>query len=176
MKTQIENDATAVIDEKDARAELGAEAESLVEITKKKVNRDNTTPCPACNILVDIKTNRCPHCESNIAANNALMRESLRRLDEIRSELDGEHGKLLKNRRNEETKPAVRERFKRFFSGPQPDDGSHDPSRDPMGPRVLDSVAEGDQLKVLESDGPWFKVKTRDGRTGWVYSTLVQEP
>jgi hypothetical protein len=175
VNTEIENEVQAATEETDAQTELRAEAESLIELTKKKVNRDNLTPCPGCNILVDIKANQCPHCESNIAANNALMRESLRRLDEIRAVLDGDHGKVLEKHHKQQVKPPVRERFKRLFSSPQTNDESDVPNLDPNGPRLLDGVNEGDQLKVLECDGPWFKVKTRDGKTGWVYSTLVPD-
>jgi hypothetical protein len=177
MTTMTENEAPPVIvDENDDRAALRAEANSLLELTKNKVKRDQTTPCPGCNILVPIKANQCPHCESNIAAHNALMRESLRRLDEIRTELDGRHDKLLKDRSDEAAKPAVRERFKRFFSGAETDDVPEVAVRATEGPRVLDTVSEGDQLKVLECDGSWLKVKTRDGRTGWVYSTFQPKP
>jgi len=177
MTTMTENEAPPVIvDENDDHAALRIEANSLLELTKNKVKRDQTTPCPGCNILVPITANQCPHCESNIAADNALMRESLRRLDEIRAELDGRHGKLLKDRRDEVAKPAVRERFKRFFSGAETVDEPEVTVRATEGPRVLDTVSEGDQLKVLECEGSWLKVKTRDGRTGWVYSTFQQKP
>jgi hypothetical protein len=175
MNTEIENEAPAVVEETDEHAALRAEIDSLVELTKKKVNRDDLTPCPACTILVHIKTNQCPHCESNIAANNALLRESLRRIDEIRAELDGRHGKLVEKRREETVKPDKRGRFRRFFSGSQAGEGADAVARPEDGPRILDNVAEGDQLRVLERDEPWYKVKTRDGRTGWVYSTLVED-
>jgi hypothetical protein len=172
-----EKDAPPVIvDENEERTALRDEASALLELTKNKIKRDQTTPCPGCNILVPIKANDCPHCESNIAAHNALMRESLRRLDEIRAELDDRHDKLLEDRRNEEARPAVRERLKRFFSGAEPVDVPEVAARNTDGPRVLDTVSEGDQLKVLECDGSWLKVKTRDGRTGWVYSTFQKKP
>jgi len=166
------------VEEVDERAALKAELAALVELTNKKVDRNDLTPCAGCTILVPITVNECPHCNSNIAANNALMRESLRRLAEIRGELDGEHERHAEDRHEEPEKVAFWSRIKRSFSGSgTPADGKSDPvTRDDSGPRFLDNVAEGDHLKVLEYDDPWFKVKTRDGCVGWVYSTLVKEP
>lgn len=175
MTTETDTEAAAVVEETDERVALKEEAETLLQLTKNKVNRDGTTPCPGCNILVSLRANHCPHCESNIAAHNALMRESIRRLDEIRAELDGRHGKLLKNRRDDAGGPTVGQRFKRLFSGKKAEDPPPKALRDLSGPRLLDSVAKGDQLRVVECDGPWIKVKTRDSRVGWVYSTLLPD-
>lgn len=175
MTTETDTEAPAAVEETDERVALKEEAETLLQLTKNKVNRDGTTPCPGCNILVSLRANHCPHCESNIAAHNALMRESIRRLDEIRAELDGRHGKLLKDRRDESEKTTFGQRLKRFFTGQEEDDRPPKALRDLSGPRLLDSVAKGDQLRVVECDGPWIKVKTRDSRTGWVYSTLLPD-
>jgi hypothetical protein len=101
------------------------------------------------------------------------MRESIRRLEEIRAILDGRHKTHLQRHRDDDSaKPPVKERFKRFFSGQRPEEEPDDTPQLVDGPRVLDTVSEGDQLKVLECEGPWLKIKTREGRTGWVYSTL----
>jgi hypothetical protein len=42
------------------------------------------TPCPACTLLLDIQTNRCPHCNSDVSAHMALHRERARQLDQMR--------------------------------------------------------------------------------------------
>jgi hypothetical protein len=176
MKTDVIDETQDQVEQNDEEVPLREEAASLVELTKNKVNRDNLTPCPSCTILVHIKQNHCPHCNSNIAANNALMRESLRRLGEIQSELDGEHQDHVKGRPDESKKSTFGERFRHFFSGSEPEEEVKPPVPDPKGPRILDTLAEGDQLKGLETCDPWYKVKTRDGKTGWVYSTLVKKP
>ncbi len=154
-------------------ADLKAEVASLLEITKHKINKDNLTPCPACNVLVHVKLNKCPHCESFIAANNALMRESMRRLAEIQAELDREHLGCVERIRKESGKLSLGERIKSLFSPRRIPESRAPEGPDPTGPRILDRTFEGGQLKVLELDGPWCKVSTRDGRTGWVYSTLT---
>jgi hypothetical protein len=41
--------------------------------------------------------------------------------------------------------------------------------------RVLTTVNQGDKLKVLDRQGAWCKVQTKDGQTGWVYSSLVKD-
>ena len=40
---------------------------------------------------------------------------------------------------------------------------------------IVTTVGEGDDLEVLERVGTWVRVKTDDGQTGWVYSTLVSD-
>ncbi|UCF05971.1 MAG: SH3 domain-containing protein [bacterium] len=40
--------------------------------------------------------------------------------------------------------------------------------------RVVTTANQGDKLKVLDRQGAWYKVKTKDGQTGWVYSSLVK--
>jgi hypothetical protein len=157
--------------------ELLKEIDRLVELTKHKIDRNDETPCPSCTILVHIQLNRCPHCESDIAAHNALMRESTRRLGEIRAELDGQNGKRVDRDKAAAAERPMGERIKRFFTGSAPDERTERNviDTDATAPRILGEVSPGDQLKVLESDGPWFKVKTRQGKTGWVFSTLVKD-
>jgi len=41
--------------------------------------------------------------------------------------------------------------------------------------RVLTTVSQGDKLEVLGRQGAWYNIKTEDGQTGWVYSSLVKE-
>jgi hypothetical protein len=174
MNTDVENETPPQADGTDDVVSLREEAASLVELTKNKVNRDNLTPCPACTILIHINENHCPHCNSNIAAENALMRESLRRLAEIQAKLDGQHEDYVKDRQNQSKKPTFGQRFKHFFSGEETPVTVKPPIPDPEGPRILDNIADGDQVKVLENCDPWYKIKTRDGKTGWVYSTLIK--
>jgi hypothetical protein len=40
--------------------------------------------------------------------------------------------------------------------------------------RIVATVNQGDELTVVERRGTWYHVKTRDGRTGWVYANLVK--
>ena len=180
METDVQTDAPVENGEIDELAPMREEIESLVELIKDKVNRDNLTHCPGCNILVDIQANQCPHCESNIAANSALMRESLRRLDEIQSELDDQHEVHVASRRGPSEKRSLGERFKRFFSGsPREEDlektAPKEFKMEPESPRIFDWIAVGDPIKVLEAADPWYKVKTRDGKTAWVYSTILRD-
>ena len=153
------------------------EIDRLVELTKHKIDRDNQTPCPSCNILVHIQLYQCPHCESNIAAHNALMRESKRRLAEIRGELDGQSGKRVERGETVTARRPLGARVRRFFTGAGPEEDAvpEKIASDASAPRLLGEVSPGDQLTVLESDGPWFKVKTRQGKTGWVFSTLIKD-
>jgi hypothetical protein len=178
METDIRNDAPVENEEEiDELAPMRDEIESLVELIKDKVDNDNLTPCPGCNILVEISANRCPHCDSNIAANNALMRESIRRLDEIRGELDGEHDVHVESRLDPSEKQSFGERIRRFFSGAPVEEDLIEtpPELKPDEPRLFDTIAVGDTVKVLEAADPWYKVKTRDGKTGWVYSTVLRD-
>jgi hypothetical protein len=41
--------------------------------------------------------------------------------------------------------------------------------------RIVATANDGDKLTVLERRGAWYKVKTSDGQTGWVYSSLVKD-
>jgi len=177
MDTDLQKETPAETEEIDELAPMREEIESLVELIKDKVNSDNLTPCPGCNIMVDIKANRCPHCDSNIAANNALVRESLRRLGEIRGELDGQHEVQVESRRDPSEKRSFGERIKQFFSGSPREEELEETAvvNGPKEPRLFDTIAVGDPIKVVEAADPWFKVKTRDGKTGWVYSTILKD-
>jgi len=174
---KLEQEAPDVAGAIDDPSELLKEVDRLVELTKHKIDRDDQTPCPSCTILVHIRLNECPHCQSNIAGHNALMRESKRRLGEIRAELDGQSGKRTDRDKAAAAGRPMGERIKRFFTGSDPEEQPEPPviDIDATAPRILGEVSPGDQLKVLESDGPWFKVKTRQGKTGWVFSTLVKD-
>jgi len=41
--------------------------------------------------------------------------------------------------------------------------------------RVVTTVSQGDELKVVGRQGAWYSIKTEDGQTGWVYSSLVKD-
>lgn len=174
MNTDVQDEIQAQDDVLEDEIPLREEAASLLELTKNKVDNNGFTPCPSCTIPIHIQKNHCPNCNSNIAANNALLRESLRRLAEIQAELDGQHRGHVKNRVGDSKKPTFGQRFKRLFSGPEAPEEVTPPVTDPKGPRILDNVNDGDQLKVLENCDPWYKIKTRDGKTGWVYSTFLE--
>lgn len=180
MTTMVEKEpqVAAPADEAEStntEQERQAEIDELVEFKRKRVRDGNATPCPACNTLVEIHVNECPHCNSYIAPNNALVRESLRRLDELTAQLDGEHGDLLANK-GKRPKRSLGERLKSLFTGPKPVEPEAPQVFSPDDPRFLEYAREGDHLKVLEHAGAWLKVKARDGKTGWIYSTIVREP
>ena len=41
--------------------------------------------------------------------------------------------------------------------------------------RIVTTVSKGDKLTIVEKRGAWYQVKTKDGQTGWVYSSLVKD-
>ena len=180
MTTGTTHEPPAVQSDTDCHHELQLELERLLDFKKENVREKDKTQCPACAIPVRFDVDRCPHCESNIAAHNALVRESLRRLDEITAEIDREHERLS-DTPHEEARPSLGRRLKNIFSGSQPSEAS-EPAVAVDRPqwavdtrRTLDNIWEGEPLKVLECHGPWLKVKARDGRKGWVYSTIVRD-
>ena len=163
--------ATELLEEETDQAE---ELAILIEATAHKVDRDRQTPCSACGLPVKVKENQCPHCDSNIAPNNALMRESLRRIDEIRAAIDGTVSAQIDKHRSPELRRGIWARIKMAFSSSPP---AYDPVSTrfvPAGPRLLDTVSPTDTLTVLDCDGPWLKVKRRDGEVGWIYSTFSE--
>ena len=48
-------------------------------------------------------------------------------------------------------------------------------SRPDMNAPILQNIAQGTRLRVLGREGDWFKLKLRNGSTGWIYHSLVQE-
>jgi hypothetical protein len=40
--------------------------------------------------------------------------------------------------------------------------------------RIVGTARQGDKLTVVERQGTWYQVKTKDGKTGWVYASLVK--
>jgi hypothetical protein len=245
---------------------LQAEANRLVEFKKDRVKRNNQTPCPACATYVHINANKCPHCTSDIAANNALVRESLRQLEEITAELESMHEQHMERLHGAPRRPFS-ERFKSFFSDAQtredmkivvpalflffvavatfrilgnqtlfwsvavaggviaysllnkfnvkrivtidlyrsvlvfgllalmasavaqpgsfwtgPGKSTVEVRRSTINIRssnttqssVIATAHQGDKLKVLERKDDWYRIKTSDGQTGWVYAPLVR--
>jgi hypothetical protein len=41
---------------------------------------------------------------------------------------------------------------------------------------IVTTARNGDTLTVREKKGPWYKVRTESGSTGWIYSSLVTTP
>lgn len=149
-------------------------AEEIHELLRLKQSRrmdGNRIPCPSCTVPVEITINRCPFCESDIAGEAALARETTRRLREISGELDLAHARLTA----EPPKPrGFFERLACVFKGdPEPDPNAN--RIDPFARRLLTNITRGDSLKVLDENGPWLKIKTASGDIGWVYSTVRSE-
>ena len=145
---------------------LKAELETLLRFRQEKIPSEGITLCSACMTHVQVSANECPNCNSNIAPNNALVRESLRRLEEIESRLNGEN-------RQFRSRPGFFSRLKAVFSPPQEEAAGAAATE--AAPRFLDGVKEGDSLVVVERLGPWCRVKTPDNRKGWVYSAPAGE-
>jgi hypothetical protein len=249
------------------RSSLYLEAERLGEFKKRKIKNNNQTPCPACATPVHIDANLCPHCSSDIAANNALVRESMRRLDEINSQLGSVRGHAWISRLSRLIWP-IREKARAFFSDPRVREdlkvlipslvaffalilviralgngflfwavtivggvvaysllGRRSEMRNvtmdlyrmalvfglvlvmtitvvrqtsltagtgsssvtvesrivnirsaaSTDSRVVTQVNQGDRLRVIERGDTWYKVKTPDGKTGWVFANLVKD-
>jgi hypothetical protein len=159
MTTDIEH-AESVQDTVATVEEPAVALEELLEFTRERVRGDMTL-CPGCTLLVPINARRCQHCESNVEANNALVRETLRRIDEITGGLDNEGRTLDRAWR------SIKNRMRRMFgrtveiTGIVSEDDAH---------RVLTGAHAGDQITLLETHGAWARVRTADGREGWVYS------
>jgi Bacterial SH3 domain len=151
-----------------------SEIDELLKIKQSRKINAGRIPCPCCTVVVEISTNRCPFCDSDIAAEAALARETTRRLKELSGELDTEHGA-----RTQDKKPERRgffARLKYLFEGDPEPEPEPTVTIDPHAKRLLGLLSPGDSLKVLEEDGPWLKVKTLAGDIGWVYSTVRKTP
>jgi hypothetical protein len=153
----------------DVDASRGGEMDELLQIKRSHRIGDGRVPCPACGVTVDTVINRCPFCETDIAAETALARETTRRLRELSGALDLEHAtrtRAMPKRR------GFFQRLKCLFEGdPEPETGDI-LKADPFAARLLGNLAPGDAVRVLAQDGPWLQVKTPSSETGWVYSTL----
>jgi hypothetical protein len=150
--------------------------EEIDELMRIKTNHKidgNRVPCPSCGVVIENQLNRCPFCDSDIAAEAALARETTRRLRELSGNLDAENATRTKE--EEPQRRGFFARLKYLFEGdPEPDLDA--PKVDPHAKRLLSNVAPGDSLKVVAEDGPWIMVKTLGGETGWVYATVRRDP
>jgi len=164
--TEIKEETQAPAEPVETPETLKVELESLIRFRKEKIPAEGITLCPACMTHVQVSANECPNCDSNIAPNNALVRESLRRLEEIETRLNGEN-------RQFRGRPGFFSRLKAVFSPPQEEAAGSAATE--AGPRFLDGVKEGDKIVVLERLGPWCRVKTPDKQTGWIYSAPASE-
>jgi len=159
MTTDIEHEES--IQDPIAAVEEPSDAlEDLLAFMRERV-RGNMTRCPGCNLFVPISARRCRHCESDIAANNALVRETLRRIDEMTSRIDDE------GRAFDRAWRSMKNRIKRMFGGAATIKGNVSEGDTK---RALAGVHAGDQIIVVETHGAWTLVQTAEGRQGWVYS------
>jgi hypothetical protein len=155
--------------------DIASELEELLRFKRKHVPKEGLTGCPACTTLVDVTANKCPHCSSYIAPNNALVRETLRRIAEIEAGLDSEHKHLAESQRLTQDRSFWGRIRGMFSSSPAEPEMPVTPLIEEDAPRFLDRVRESDQLIILARVGSWYHVKTRDSRTGWVYSTMIDD-
>jgi hypothetical protein len=169
-ETEVTNLGPAPRTEPDAKR--GEEINELLRIKGQRRMGDAKVPCPSCGVVVDMTINRCPFCESDIAAETALARETTRRIRELSGDLDLEHI----TRMRETPKPrGFFARLKCLFQGdpaPEPIDTF---KSDPLAKRLLCNLAPGDAIRVIGEDGSWLQVKTPTSEIGWVYSTFKKK-
>ena len=149
------------------------EIEELLHIKQSRHIEENRIPCPACGVTVNHSLNRCPFCESDIAAATALARETMRRLRELSGALDDEHAART---RETPKRRGFFERLKCLFAGDPEPEPVNTFKADPTHKRLLGSLAPGDSVRILAEDGPWLQVKTPASEIGWVYSTIKKRP
>ena len=150
----------------------GAEIDELLRIKQSRRITDTKVPCPSCGVVVEQTLNRCPFCESDIAAETALARETTRRLREISGDLNLEHATRLK----ETPKPrGFFARLKCLFQGDPAPEPIETFKSDPTATRLLGHLAPGDAIRVIGEDGAWLQVKTPTSEIGWVYSTFKKK-
>jgi len=162
--------AAARVSEPDATH--SEEINELLRIKGQRRMGDKTIPCPSCGVSVEMAINRCPFCESDIAAETALARETTRRLRELSGQLDLEHA----TRTRETPKPrGFFQRLKCLFQGDPAPEPINTLASDPMAKRLLCNLAPGDAIRVIGEDGSWLQVKTPTSEIGWVYSTFKKK-
>lgn len=148
-----------------------AEINELLRIKQMRKFDGTRVPCPSCGVVVEMTINHCPFCDSDIAPETALARETSRRLRELTGELDVEHAKRTHSPDDEPRRRGFFARLKYLFEG-DPTQVPEDLRIDTHAKRVLSNLAPGDSFKILAEDGPWLQVKTQGGDIGWVYSTV----
>ena len=162
---------TKAANEKAAAPEKLNEIDELLRIKQARKFDAKSVPCPCCNVMVEITINRCPFCDSDIAPETALARETMRRLRELSGEIDAEHAK----RGRAEEAPKRRgffARLKYLFEGDPVVNPADTTKVDPFAKRMLANQSPGDSIKILAEDGPWLQVKTVGGEIGWIYATI----
>jgi hypothetical protein len=148
------------------------EIDELMRIKRSHRIDEGKVPCPACGVTVETNINRCPFCESDIAAETALARETNRRLREISGAIDTEHAtrtRAMPKRRNFFQRHAC------LFQGDPEPQTSDILKSDPTVTRILGNLSPGDAVRVVAQDGPWLQVKTPSSEIGWVYSTFKKK-
>lgn len=159
--------------ERRSEAERGDEISELLRVKRAHRIEEGRVPCPACGVTVASNINRCPFCESDIAAETALARETMRRLRELSGEVDAEHAL---GTREVPGRRGFFQRLKCLFEG-DPEPNTENRFRvDPSATRLLGNLAPGDAIRVIAQDGAWLQVKTPSSEIGWVYSTLKKNP
>lgn len=151
----------------------GAEIDELMRIKRNRRIGTDRVPCPSCGVVVEMTINRCPFCESDIAAETALARETTRRLRELSGELDAEHASRT---REAPKRRGFFARLKCLFEGDPEPEAINTFKIDPSARRLLNNLAPGDAIRVIAEDGQWLQVKTPGSEIGWVYSTLRTKP
>lgn len=156
----------------DMDAARGDEVNELLRIKQSRRMTETKVPCPSCGVVVEMTINRCPFCESDIAAETALARETTRRLRELTGALDLEHATRLR----ETPKPrGFFARLKCLFTGDPAPEPINTFASDPTATRLLKNLAPGDAIRVIGEDGAWLQVKTPTSEIGWVYSTFKKK-
>lgn len=74
---------------------LDEEAKRLLEFRKNNIKKNNLTPCPQCATWININARKCPQCTSDIAEHTQRVREELKKLELIFSELYEIHKKKM---------------------------------------------------------------------------------
>jgi hypothetical protein len=152
---------------------VNEEIDELLRLKQERRIEDTRVPCPACGVTVNHTVNRCPFCESDIAAATALARETTRRLRELAGALDSEHASRT---RATPRRRGFFARLKCLFQGDPEPEPLNTFKADPTATRVLGNLAAGDSIRVLAEDGAWLQVKTPSSEIGWVYSTIKKRP
>jgi predicted RNA-binding Zn-ribbon protein involved in translation (DUF1610 family) len=156
----------------DMDAERGAEINELLRVKQSRRMTETKVPCPSCGVVVEMTISRCPFCESDIAAETALARETTRRLRELTGALNLEHATRLR------VTPKPRgffARLKCLFTGDPAPEPINTFASDPTATRLLGHLAPGDAIRVIGEDGAWLQVKTPTSEIGWVYSTFKKK-
>lgn len=172
--SELDQETTVIEDPAEAHAELQAEVDRLLAFRREWVRDDDMTPCPACTILVRISDNHCVHCNTDISPNNALVRESVRRLDELGIGIDENHGGHLGTHPRPKS-PSLGQRLKNMLTGKPAPTPTPVPSTTCEGVRLLSGIRAGDSLTVIETCGPWHRVQLANGSSGWIFSTLSDD-